>query len=378
MSGTPLDSDAGDSDFASLCDQARDLAEAGHLRRAAAIYERVAAEAGPSRRAQASLGLAVVHEQLGDPAAARRADENAVATGHPEFGPRAAYHLALLHERAGAAAEEAAAWRQVLAFDNERYLQAAHRGLARLAEERGDEQGADQHWQLALEGQDAAVVAATAHDYARGLLARGAVTRAEEVIARGLAAQEDPALRVLLGAVHVERAIAEFGAATAGGPGGLDPMDTGVAYELLARLLAVRGDADTSATAWEEGLDHRDPSVAAEVRTRLRRGFLVPDAEDADTEPAPSWWDPYLEAAVAQDSVPMLAGELFLALDQLYSHLALPHASGEARAAALRAVVEQAVRAPGEYVWGRALHDDFRERLRRATGGDVLPPGWPD
>ncbi|TDQ53388.1 hypothetical protein [Actinorugispora endophytica] len=382
--GTPVsDSAAGDAEAASLCDQARDLAEAGHLERAAAVYERVVAGTAPRHRARAALGLAVVRERAGDAEGARRADETAVATGHPEFAPRAAYHLALLHESAGRAADAADAWSAVLDFGNERYLGAAHHGLARLAEERGDPDAARGHWQQALDAAaDPAAVAETARDYAERLLARGAAAEAADVIAQGLRARESPALRVLLGAVHVESAIAEFGAA-ADGADGLDAGTAAVAHELLARLLALRGDPGAAERVWRDGVAHRDAEVAAGVRSRLRRGFLEPDAEAVEqaggAAEAP-WWDPYLEAAVAQDSAPMLTGELFVALSRIHGRLAVPYANGRVSAAELRAAVEEALLTPSEYVWGRALHDDFRERLRRASGGgaDVLPEGWPD
>ncbi|MFD0777053.1 hypothetical protein ACFQZ2_24220, partial [Streptomonospora algeriensis] len=65
---------AGDEpDFTSLLDQARDLAENGHLNRAAQVYERVV-DSGPQRcLAQAALGLAVVRHDMGEVAAARSA-----------------------------------------------------------------------------------------------------------------------------------------------------------------------------------------------------------------------------------------------------------------------------------------------------------------
>ncbi|GAA3741603.1 tetratricopeptide (TPR) repeat protein [Spinactinospora alkalitolerans] len=378
-------------DYASLCDQARDLAESGHLKRAAQVYEQVLAGEDPRYRARAALGLAVVRHDSGDVGAAREADLIAIGTGHPEFAPRAAYHLAVSYEGAGADQEAREAWRRVLDFGNNRYTPAAHHGLARLAEERGDVEGARGHWERVLAADEAAIVPEAARDYAERLLARGAVDAAADVVHRGLAVGEHPGLRMLLGAVHVEWAIGEFGAAVAdagdaardGVP--VDPGTAGAAVELLARLLAVRGDADGAGEAWEHGLAHPVPEVGDEVRARLRRGFLAPDPESAeragaDGDAAAAWWDPYIEAAVAQDNVPLLTGELFLAVNQIYTRLAVPLAGNETHAAVLREAIEQAVRTPGEYVWGRALHDDFRERLRRAagSGADVLPEGWPD
>lgn len=385
-----------EQEFADLCEQGRDLAESGHLKRAAQVYERVVEGGSQQHRARAALGLAVVRLDLGEVRAARSADRQAIDTGHPEFAPRAAYHLAVSHEAAGESAEAAAAWREVLGFDNARYHPAAHYGLARAAEERGDAEAAREHWDLVV-GSDvsepgspeAAVVAEAARDHAERLLARGEVDAAEEAAGRGLQAAEDPALRVLLGAVYVERAIAEFGAAAganepesegpAAGPAA-DPAVAGAAFELLARLLAVRGDPEAAARAWERGLGNADPGVAGEVRARVRRGFLAPEEDDDGGGGEIPWWDAYIEAAVAQESTPMLTGELFAAFDRVYTQLAVPYAGNESRASALRTVLAEAVRTPGEYVWGRALHEDFRERLRQASGGQahVLPEGWPE
>ncbi|MUL44202.1 hypothetical protein FZ103_24080 [Streptomonospora sp. PA3] len=404
---------AGDEpEFKSLCDQARDLAESGHLSRAAQVYERVVE--GGSRRylPLAALGLAVVRHDMGDVAAARTAARTAIGTGHPEYAPRAAYHLALSYEGEGDIEQARAAWSEVLDSGNNRYRPAAHYGLARLAEERGEAETAERHWEQVLQSGSAEVVPEAAHDYAGRLLADGRADAAAAVVHRGLEAGEHAGLRLLLGAVHVERAIGAFGAVVAeaeaeadagagvragdgaageGSGGGrapgrpVPPEVAGGAVELLARLLAVRGDAEEAERVWADGIAHRDPAVADEVRTRLRRGFLAPDPELAgqqgqEPDEAEGWWEPYVEAAVAQSSAPMLTGELFVALNQMYTHLALPLARGEGNAAALRRALEEAVRTPSQYVWGRSLHDDFRERLRQAAGSQapVLPEGWPD
>lgn len=348
---------------ATLCSQARDLAEAGHADRAAELYERVVADAGPRYRAQAALGLAVVRDHLGDTAGARQADETAIAAADPEFSPRAAYHLALLCEKEGDSDAAARAWQTVVEFGNQRYLGAAHHGLARLAEARGDDETARSHWQYALNAADPQTVADAARDYARRLLERGAAAEAAEVLARGLAAHDTPDLRLLLGAVRVEQAIAEFDTALAQQPA--DPHDTAVARELLARLLAVRGDSAIAERVWYDGLTHDDPQTAAEVRARLRRGFLTPDPDvAAETGEATFWWDPYLEAAVASDTTPMLAGELFAALSRIYALLA--QADGPARADAALAAALQVV---DDYVWGAALRDDVHAQTGRTTTG---------
>ncbi|MFW5417533.1 tetratricopeptide repeat protein [Nocardiopsis sp. CNT-189] len=371
-------------EFADLCEQARDLAETGHFARAAQVYEQVLDGGSRAHRARAAMGLAVARHGEGKVRAAREAAHTAIGTGHPEFAPRAACHLALSYEEEGLGGEAERAWLRALDSGNERYAAAAHHGLARIAEERGDGEAARGHWEGALDG-GADTVPEAARDYAERLLARGEPGRAEEVLRRGLDFGEDPELRLLLGAVHVERAIAEFGAvagAAEPGGGGAAPAPPGAAataVELLARLLLLRGDPDGAGRAWEQGLAHRDPEVAADVHGRLRRGFLEPDPDAAEAGAVP-WWDPYLEAAAAEGSTPMLAGELFAALGEMHARAALPLAEGEARVAALRTALEEAVRVPGPYVWGRALHDDFRERLRLASGSreDVLPEGWPE
>ncbi|MFC4563373.1 tetratricopeptide repeat protein [Nocardiopsis mangrovi] len=391
-SGTSTFDAAGDeSAFADLCDQARDLAEAGHSKRAARVYEQVLDGGSRQYRALAALGLAVVRHDLGEIRASRAAAQTAIDTGHAEFAPRAAYHLALSYEGEGLLDEAASAWGRVLGSGNERYAPAAEYGLARIAESRGDTAAADTHWENALAGDDPGTVPEAARDFAERLLARGRAEDAARVVERGLAVGEHPGLRLLLGAVHVERAIEAFAAvaegpaAGAGAPGPpADPATAATAVELLARLLAVRGDADAAERVWEQGLLHSGEAVAEEVRGRLRRGFLAPGSEDGDTEAAgageAAWWDPFVEAAVAQDSAPMLTGELFLALNRMYSGLAVALAGNESHAAALRRTVEEAVRTPSDYVWGRSLHDDFRERLRLAAGSDadILPADWPD
>lgn len=357
-----------DDTAASLCDQARDLAEAGHLDRAAELYARVAAQAGPHRSAQAALGLAVVRERGGSTEDARRADEQAIATGDAEFAPRAAYHLALLCEREGDAAAAAEAWQAVLDLGGGRYAAAAHHGLARLHEAHGDHEAALGHWRRALEDSDAPeAVAEAARDLAERLLERGETARAAEAVARGLAVRETPALRLLLGALHVEQAIAEFDAVVAQDAAESDPDSTAAARELLARLLAVRGDAPTAERVWHDGLAHRDARVAALVRARLRRGLPEPaDEEAAETGEGGFWWDPYLEAAVASDSTPVLTGELFAALSRI---CALLEAGQEAGADRAPAALAEALRVPDDYVWGAALRGDVRERLRRAGHG---------
>ena len=81
---------------------------------------------------------------------------------------------------------------------------------------------------------------------------------------------------------------------------------------------------------------------------------------------------------MATSSAPVLAGELFATVTRMHALLAVPVVEGEARPAALRAAMEQALRTPSELVWGEDVHVDFRRRLAEAMGQDVLPEGWPD
>src|SRR5690606_8648675 len=132
---------------------------------------------------------------------------------------------------------------------------------------------------------------------------------------------------------------------------------------LLARLHNERGNTATAESGWYDGLTHDGPQTAAEVRARLRRGFLTPDPDvAAETGEATFWWDPYLEAAVASDTTPMLAGELFAALSRIYALLA--QADGPARADAALAAALQVV---DDDVWGAALRDDVHSQTGRTT-----------
>src|SRR5690606_33327074 len=318
-------------EFADLCEQARDLAGNGYFARAAQVYEQVLDGGSRAHRARAAMGLAVARHGEGKVRAAREAAHAAIETGHPEFAPRAACHLALSYAEEGLGEDAERAWRWALDSGNRRYAAAAHHGLARIAEDRGDAEAARDHWEGALDG-GADTAPEAARDYAERLLARGEPGRAEEAVHRGLAFGADP------------------------GGGEAAPVPAGAAataVELLARLLLLRGDPDGAGRVWERGLAHRDPEVAGDVHGRLRRGFLEPDPDAAEAG-AVSWWDPYLEAAAAEGSTSMLAGEVFAALGEVHARAALPLAEGETRVAALRTALEEAVRIPSPYVWGRA------------------------
>lgn len=384
----------GSEDAADLCDQAQDLAENGHLKRAAKLYERaVAADPRPRVQARSLLGLAVVQDQRGDLVAAREAARRAVATGDDRFAPRAAHHLALSLEQEGNHTEAERAWCRLLEIGDPAHTAVAHYGLAREAEGRGEHERAEEYWEAALTLPDASdpisrlhadTVLEAARDLAGRLLERGLPGAAAAAVERGLSLADDPALRLLRAAAHLEHAIADAGAI-------VDAADTtdpdeprpgagtsGAAVELLAGLLALRGDPDASARAWRVGLDNRDTETVDHVQRRLRRGFAVPEEEQEEGAGKP-WWEPYLEEAVATASSPALAGELFAVLTQMHNTLGVPVAEGEIRPATLREAMEGALRIPSDLVWGQDVHADFRRRLTEAMDGqDVLPEGWPD
>ena len=169
----------------------------------------------------------------------------------------------------------------------------------------------------------------------------------------------DPARRVSDGIACLEQAIAAFGAAAESGDAEITPL----AIELLARTLPLRERDEESAQVWQHGLEHQDPVIAAAVRERLRRAFGSAEAD-------PAWWEGFVEAAVCHSTLPLLANEVFGALDHMYALAAVPLARGGARARELRDVLAQAVRVPAGYVWGSDLEASFRERFRDVTGAD--------
>lgn len=173
---------------------------------------------------------------------------------------------------------------------------------------------------------------------------------------------EDAARRVAEGIACLERAIAAFTEAAASGDAGISPL----AIELLARTLPLCERDEESAQAWQQGLEHPDPRIAAAVRERLRRAF---GSDEAAAES--SWWEHFVEAAVCHGTLPLLANEVFGALDHMYALAAVPLARGGARPRELREVLAQAVRVPAGYVWGSDLQASFRERFRDVTGTDT-------
>ncbi|TYB42004.1 tetratricopeptide repeat protein [Actinomadura chibensis] len=357
-----------DLDPAKACEEARNLAESGEAERAAALFEAVLALGDTPCRARAALGLAVVLDDAGDVAGAREADRAAIATGDPEYGPRAAYHLALTHERAGEQAQAAPAWRVVVDFGNPAYLPPAHLALARIADDAGDFEEARGHWEAVLGTGDAEYGPPAAHDLAERLLERGEPARAQRVLTAGLRLIDRGAapyayarLAVALGIACLDQAIGAFDAAL-----GQDPSDPEVgplATELLARTLPLRGRGGEAAEVWRRGL--ADPATAAQVRARLRRDF---GADEDDADPADLWWEPVVEQAVADGTLPALAGDAFGALDHMYALLAVQDAGGPADRPKGDAgdALGRAVRVPSGYAWGPLLRESFAERLRLA------------
>ncbi|MEV4678124.1 MULTISPECIES: tetratricopeptide repeat protein [Actinomadura] len=359
------------ADPARMCDEARGLAEGGAAGQAALLFEKVLAMGETPVRARAALGLAVVLDDAGEVERAREADGVAIATGDPEYGPRAAYHLALTHERAGEPERAAPAWRAVVGFGNPAYLPPAHLALARIADDGGDFDAAREHWEAAVATGDAEYGPLAAHDLAQRLLERGDPARAQKTLAAGLRLIDRDAapyayarLAVALGISYLDQAIGAFGAALAAEPA--DPETGPLATELLARTLPLRGRGGEAGEVWRRGL--AEPGTAPQVRARLRRDFGEDDG-DADL-----WWEPVVEQAVSEGTLPALAGEAFGALDHMYALLAVRYA--ERRGDEAHAVLGGAVRVPDGYPWGPLLHESFAERLRLATGAPV--PEWPD
>ncbi len=173
-----------------------------------------------------------------------------------------------------------------------------------------------------------------------------------------------------LGIARLEQALGAFAEAVECGDVSVRPL----AVELLARALPLRDRDDEAALVWQRGVADDDLEVAAEVRSRLRRAFGV------DEESAPEfWWDGFVESAVCHGTLPVLASELFGALDHMYALVAVPYVR-EAHEGELWQALAAAVRVPSGYAWGPDLRESFRERLRDAIGADrdALPPDWPN
>lgn len=175
-------------------------------------------------------------------------------------------------------------------------------------------------------------------------------------------ASTEAAHRVADGIACLEQAIAAFTEAAESGAADIVPL----AVELLARTLPLCERDEESAEVWQHGLEHPDPAIAEAVRERLRRAF---GSDEATAEPP--WWEGFVESAVCHGTLPLLTNEVFGALDHMYALAAVPLARGGARTRELREVLAQAVRVPGEYVWGAYLLASFRERFRDLTGTET-------
>jgi hypothetical protein len=213
------------------------------------------------------------------------------------------------------------------------------------------------------------------YELAGRLLERGDAASAAEVFGLALdrLGADHPGRGQLLGGLGIallEQALAAFADAMECGDASVRPL----AVELLARALPLRDRDGEAALVWQRGVSDHDPEVAAAVRARLRRSL----GSEADSAPE-FWWDGFMESAVCHGTLPVLANELFGAIDRLYALVAVPYAR-QARERELWAALAEAVRLPGGYAWGRDLQESFRARLRDAIGADsdVLPADWPD
>ncbi len=271
------------------------------------------------------------------------------SAGSPSAGPHEEAPLALLQEAAPAAGP---------------YEDVSH------ADSDASAQGA--------RAQDAKAVAGGPEElYELGgrLLEHGEAAKAAEVFALALQrlGAADPGRGQLLGGLGIarlEQALGAFAEAVECGDESVRPL----AVELLARALPLLDRDDEAAQMWQRGVTDHDAAVAGAVRARLRRAF------GADAESAPEfWWDRFMESAVCHGTLPVLANELFAALDHLYALVAVPYAR-HARERELWEALAAAVRVPSGYAWGPDLQESFRERLSDAVGADsdVLPPDWPD
>ncbi|HEX2312436.1 MAG TPA: tetratricopeptide repeat protein [Thermomonospora sp.] len=363
MSTTPDETTA---DPSLLCEEARRLAEGGDPEAAARLFEHVLTMGEGPHRARAALGLAVVRDDLGDVAGAREADWIAIGTEDPEYGPRAAYHLALSHERAGERADAARAWSLVVDFGNPRYLPPALLALAQLADDDGDAEAARGWWERVIETGDPQYAPVAAHDLAQRLLERGEPARAQRVLAGALRLiDRDSApyayarLATAIGIAYLDQAIGAFDAVLDDDEAAADPEVGPLATELLARTLPLRGRAEEAREVWTRGLGR--PGVSGQVRARLRREF---GARDDDAEIP--WWEPLVEQAVADGTLPALTGEVFGALDHMYALAALRYAQGPARTAGeAHEALGQALEVPADYPWGGLLEESFTDRARR-------------
>ncbi|REF00212.1 tetratricopeptide repeat protein [Thermomonospora umbrina] len=363
MATTP---DEATADPSMLCEEARRLAEAGDPAAAARVFEHVLEMGEGPHRARAALGLAVVLDDVGDVVGAREADWIAIGTQDAEYGPRAAYHLALTHERAGERSEAARAWTIVVDFGNPDYLPPALLALAQLADDDGDLETARDWWEQVIATGHAQYAPVAAHDLAQRLLERGEPSRAQRVLAGALRLIDRETspyayarLATTIGIAYLDQAIGAFDAVLDDDEAATDPEVGPLATELLARTLPLRGRAEEAREVWTRGLGRS--GIAGEVRARLRREFGARD-DDADIP----WWEPVVEQAVANGTLPSLTGEVFGALDHMYALAALRFARGPAKTAGeAHEDLGRAVGVPADYAWGGLLEESFGDRARR-------------
>ena len=251
-------------------DTARRLAEDGDLDGAVAHPHRAGRRPRRARQRTGRRGPGRGARRAGDHEAARAAARVALATGHPEFAAQAACHLAQGFEREGRAEQARGAWQAVLGVGTAAYVPLARLALARLAVEAGDYDEAEDELRAALAVAEPDVAAHAAQQLADLLLERGEPGEAAELLLEALVAPQDEVarLRVQLGIAHLELACAEFAGAVEDGG---DVPTSGLAIELLARTLPLRGRADDAERVWTYGLEHADETLAAEVRLRYDR-----------------------------------------------------------------------------------------------------------
>jgi tetratricopeptide (TPR) repeat protein len=372
---TPPDETAADS--STRLAEARRHAEEGRLDRAAELFRGVLESGDTSERARAALGLAVVLEGNGDHDGAREADQVAIDTKDAEYGARAAYHLALSWERSGDRERAREAWRIVVDFGNPAYLPPAYLTLAQMADEEGDAAQACEWWERVIATRDERYAPAAAHDLALRLLDWGEPARAQraldgamDVLDRRQDPQAHARLAVSLGIAHLEQAITAFGGVTP--TEDADPEVVPLAIELLARTLPLRGRDEAAQEVWRRGL--ADPVLGEQVRARLRRAFA-----SGDTAGHP-WWEDDIEAALRAGTLPLLTGEVFGALDQMYALAAMGYAEGaDGLPDEIHDLLARLLRVSADHPWGQALRESLAERLRQAVGSyaPVPPPDWP-
>ena len=175
-----------------------------------------------------------------------------------------------------------------------------------------------------------------------------------------------------LGIAHLEQAIAAFGSVTP--TEDADPEVVPLAIELLARTLPLRGRDEAAQEVWRRGL--ADPALGEDVRARLRREFA---AGDAIAGGEPPWWEDDMEAALRAGTLPLLTGEVFGAVDHMYSLAAMRYAENtDGMSADADDLLERLLAVPEGHPWGQALRESFAARLRQTAGRPApAPPAAP-